>query len=230
MLIYGGPVPHKSRRKLKLMSRTVNNVCSATPEYLRWSKSLITFHRRHHLDSIPKPKRLPLIVERLVRMTQLTKALMNAGSGLNLMFLDTFEGLGLTQDQLKISPHPFYGVVLAPSGRLLHPSPSETRAPTTPKHSSLRCSASSSLTMPCYIKFMVIPSYASLKLKILRPIGVITMEVKTQWVLDCEQSGIELATHFDQPGRALLIQSLQGGQGLQGTANPHRGPCQDHPN
>jgi hypothetical protein len=31
-------------------------------------------------------------------MTQLTKALMDRGSGLNLMSLDTFEGLGMTQD------------------------------------------------------------------------------------------------------------------------------------
>jgi hypothetical protein len=36
---------------------------------------------------------------------------MDGGSGLDLMYLDTFEGLGLTQDQLKSSPHPFYRVV-----------------------------------------------------------------------------------------------------------------------
>jgi hypothetical protein len=31
-------------------------------------------------------------------MTRLTKALMDEGSGLNLMYLDTFKGLGLTRD------------------------------------------------------------------------------------------------------------------------------------
>jgi hypothetical protein len=31
-------------------------------------------------------------------MTRLTNALMNGGSGLNLMYIDTFEGLGLTWD------------------------------------------------------------------------------------------------------------------------------------
>jgi hypothetical protein len=31
-------------------------------------------------------------------MTQLTTTLMDGGSGLNLMYLDTFEGLGLTGD------------------------------------------------------------------------------------------------------------------------------------
>jgi hypothetical protein len=46
----------------------------------------------------------------------------------------------------------------------------------------------------CYIKFMAIPRYAYLKLKILGLVGVITVEVKAQQALDCEQDNIELAT------------------------------------
>jgi hypothetical protein len=42
---------------------------------------------------------------------QLTKALMDRGSGLNLMYLNTFDGLGIAQDQLQISLHSFYRVV-----------------------------------------------------------------------------------------------------------------------
>jgi hypothetical protein len=63
------------------------------------------------LDSIPKSGRCSLIVDPLVGMTQLTKTLMDGGSGLNLIYLDTFEGLGITWDQLQRSPHPFYGEV-----------------------------------------------------------------------------------------------------------------------
>jgi hypothetical protein len=37
---------------------------------------------------------------------------MDGGNGINLMYLDTFEGSGLTQDQLQSSPHLFFGVVL----------------------------------------------------------------------------------------------------------------------
>jgi hypothetical protein len=36
------------------------------------------------------------------------------------------------------------------------------------------------LGQPCYVKFMAIASYTYLKLKIPRPVGVITMETKTQ--------------------------------------------------
>jgi hypothetical protein len=49
------------------------------------------------------------------------------------------------------------------------------------------------LGWPCYVKFMAIPSYAYLKLKIPGPVGVITMEARTQWALDCEQDSIEVA-------------------------------------
>jgi hypothetical protein len=65
-----------------------------------------------HQDSIPKLRRFPLIVDLLVGTTRLTKALMDGGSELMLMYLDTFEGLALTHDQLESSPHPFNRVVL----------------------------------------------------------------------------------------------------------------------
>jgi hypothetical protein len=45
----------------------------------------------------------------------------------------------------------------------------------------------------CYVKFMVIPSYTYLNLKIPGHVSVITVEAKTQRVLDCEQNNIELA-------------------------------------
>jgi hypothetical protein len=38
----------------------------------------------------------------------------------------------------------------------------------------------------CYVKFMAIPSYTYLKLKIPGPTGVITMEAKMHRALDCE--------------------------------------------
>jgi hypothetical protein len=108
MSIYSGPIPHESRRKLKLTSWAVKAASPATPEYLQWSKFPITFDRIDHPNCIPKRGRFPLIVDLLVRMTWLTKALMDGCNGLNLMYLNAFEGLGLAQDQLKNSPHPFY--------------------------------------------------------------------------------------------------------------------------
>jgi hypothetical protein len=69
MLIYGGPTPHESQCKLKLTRWAVNAISPATPECLRWSESAITFDQIDHSDSIPKPRRFPLMVDPLVRMT-----------------------------------------------------------------------------------------------------------------------------------------------------------------
>jgi hypothetical protein len=49
------------------------------------------------------------------------------------------------------------------------------------------------LGWPCYVKFMAITSYAYLKLQILGPTGVITVEAKAQRALDCEQNSLVLA-------------------------------------
>jgi hypothetical protein len=147
--------------------------------------------------------RYPLIVDPLVRTTRLTKALMDGDSGLNLMYLDIFEGLGLTRDQLQSSPHPFYGVVPGKQSVLLE----QVTLPITFRDTRNYCTEMLTfevvnfsrpyhiiLGQPCYMKFMAIPSYAYLKLKIPGPADVITVEAKAQRVLDYEQNSIELAT------------------------------------
>jgi hypothetical protein len=111
MSIYGGPVTHESWCKINLMNSEVNVVNSATLMYLRWSESQITFDLMDHPYCVPKPERFPLMVDPLVGTTRLTKALIDGGSGLNLVYLDTFDGLGLGRDLLKTSPQQFYGVV-----------------------------------------------------------------------------------------------------------------------
>jgi hypothetical protein len=122
-------------------------------------------------------------------MTQLTKALMDGGSGLNLMYLDTFDGLGLTRDQLQSNPHSFYGVV---PGMQSMPLERVTLPVTFGDASNYRIETlvfkvfnfsrpyRIILGRPCNFKFMAIPNYAFFKLKIPRPIGVNTVEAKIQ--------------------------------------------------
>jgi hypothetical protein len=103
------------------------------------------------------------------------------------MYLVTFDGLGLTQNHLESNAHPFYVVVLGkqsiPLGRVTLPitfrdaSNYRTEMLTfgvvdfsRPYHVILGWS--------CFVTFMAIPSYAYLKLKILGPTGVITIEAK----------------------------------------------------
>jgi hypothetical protein len=128
---------------------------------------------------------------------------MDGRSGLNLTYLDTFRWLGFIRDQLQSSPHPFYGV--APSKQS---DPLElVTLHVTFRDASNYCTETLAfevvdfsgpyhiiLGQPCYVKFMAIPSYTYLKLKIPGPTSVITVEAKTQRVLDCEQNSFEQAT------------------------------------
>jgi hypothetical protein len=189
MSIYSGLVPHESRRKLKLTGRVIHSVSATVPEYLHWSESLITFNRTDNSDIIPKLGRFPLIIDPLVGTTRLTKALMDGGSSVNLMYLETFEGLGLTQDHLQSSSHTFYRVVpgkqYVPLGRVTLPI---TFRDTNNYRTEMLAFEVINFFGPyyvilgrmCYVKFMAIPSYAYLKLKIPGPVGIITMEDQTQ--------------------------------------------------
>jgi hypothetical protein len=118
------------------------------------------------------------------------------------MYLNSFDGLGLTQDQLQSSPHPFYEVV--PGKQSIHlgwvtlsitlGDASNYRTEMLPfKVVDFFGPYHVILGQPCYVKFMAIPSYTYLKLKIPGPTGVITVEARARQVLDCEQSSIEPA-------------------------------------
>jgi hypothetical protein len=137
MSIYSGSALHESCRKLKLISWAINVVGAAVLEYLHWSESPITFDRMDHSDRIPKPGRFPLIVDPLVGTTRLTKALMDGDSSLNLMYLGTFEGLGLACDHSKAALTHSMGLFRASNqslstGSLCRP-PSKMRVTTAPR-------------------------------------------------------------------------------------------------
>ena len=67
----------------------------ATPPFLRWSESAITFDRTDHPDAILHPGRYPLVVDLIVGPKRLTKVLMDGGSGLNIMYAKTLDVMGV---------------------------------------------------------------------------------------------------------------------------------------
>ena len=84
-MIFGGSMAYDSKRHQKIARREVYTAGPATPAFLRWSESAITFDRADHPDAVPHPGRYPLVVDLIVRPKQLTKVLMDGGSGLNIM-------------------------------------------------------------------------------------------------------------------------------------------------
>ena len=53
LMIFRGSVAYDSKHRQKIARRKVYTAEPATPTFLRWSESAITFNRMDHLDSVP---------------------------------------------------------------------------------------------------------------------------------------------------------------------------------
>ena len=111
-MIFGGPSACLTARQRKRERQEVFSVEVATPQYLNWSREAITFDREDHPNYVPNPGQYPLVVDPIIGNTQLTKVLMDGGSGLNILYANTMELLELDQSQLRGGATPFHGVML----------------------------------------------------------------------------------------------------------------------
>ena len=66
---------------------------TAAPSFLSWSESPITFNQRDHPSHVARPGRYSLIVDPIIRKKLLTKVLMDGGSGLNILYVDTLDAM-----------------------------------------------------------------------------------------------------------------------------------------
>ena len=112
LMIFGGSTAYDSKRRQKVARREVYTAGPATPAFLRWSESAITFDWTNHPDAIPHPRRYPLVVDPIVDPKRLTKVLMDGGSGLNIMYAKTLDEMGVDRTKLHPIRAPFHGVVL----------------------------------------------------------------------------------------------------------------------
>jgi hypothetical protein len=106
-------------------------ISPATPEYLRWSEVPITFNRSDHPDFVPKPGRYPLIVYPIIKDVKLNRVLIDGGSSLSILFLKTFDQMGLSRSLLCTSWGPFHDIVpgaaVTPVGQISLPITLGTR-------------------------------------------------------------------------------------------------------
>ena len=66
LMIFEGSVAYDSKHHQKVTRREVYTTEPATPAFLRWSESAITFDRTDHPDSVLHPGRYPLMVDPIV--------------------------------------------------------------------------------------------------------------------------------------------------------------------
>jgi hypothetical protein len=72
----------------------------------------ITFDQIDHPDSIPHLGRYPLMVDLIVSTKWLTKVLMDGGIGLNILYVEMLDAMGINRSCIRPTGVPFHNVVL----------------------------------------------------------------------------------------------------------------------
>jgi hypothetical protein len=199
-MIYGGQVANASARHRKQERREVCSGKVAAPVYLDWSNKPITFNQGDHPDRVPSPGKYPLIVDPIIGNVRLTKVLMDGGSNLNIIYVETLELLQIDLSTIRAGAAPFHGIIpekrVQPLGQLDLPvcfrTPSNFRKETlTFEVVGFRGTYHAVLGRPCYAKFMVVPNYTYLKLKMSGPNGVIAVGSTHRHPYECDVECVE---------------------------------------
>ena len=127
---------------------------------------------------------------------------MDGGSSLNILYAHTLELMGIGLDKLHPSMSPFHGVApgkrVQPLGQIDLPicfgTPANFRKETlTFEVVGFRGAYHAILVRPCYAKFMAVPNYTYLKMKMPGPKGVITIGLSLEHAYECDVKYVERA-------------------------------------
>jgi hypothetical protein len=167
----------------------------APPSFLDWSEDTIMFSREDHPNRIPNPGQYPLVVDPVIGNARFSKVLMDGGSSLNILYAHTRRMLGIGSDQLRPSTTSFHGVTpgkrVQPLGQIDLPvrfgTPDNFRKETlTFEVVGFRGAYHAILGRPCYAKFMAVPNYTYLNIKMPGTKGVITVGSSIELAFDCD--------------------------------------------
>jgi hypothetical protein len=156
-----------------------------TTEYLHWSEQPIEFNREDHPIIVPQPINAPLVLKAQIGRYDIERVFMDAGSGINLIFAKTLRAMRISLEFLKPTDCSFHRIVLGsanyPLGRMaldvcfgnfqnyrkekldfeVMDWPSQYHA---------------ILGRPAFSRFMAVPHYTYLVLKMPGPRGIITVK------------------------------------------------------
>jgi hypothetical protein len=172
----------------------------AIPRYLNWSQYLIQFSREDQWTSVENASLYPLVLDPTIAGMTVTKVLINGEAGLNITFSEMLRKMGLDFVGL-ITPIgvPFYGIV---PGKAAIPLRQITLLVTfgTPtnyrtefiqfKVTDFKTSYHAILGRPALAKFMAIPYYPYLLLKMSGPHGILSLWGDLKHAFNCDIQAI----------------------------------------
>jgi hypothetical protein len=212
-VLFGG-LPN--RRAQKATRREVISIEPAVPTPLSWSEVPITFSRVDQWTSFSESGRFPLVLKPVVSGSKLNKVLIDGGSGHNILFTKTLKKMKLDiTHMLTKSTSPFYGIVpgntAIPLGSVVLPVTfGETRHNYCTEYvkfevADFETSYHAILGKPAITKFMAVPHYTYLVLKMPSPAGVLSLQGDLKISFDCDTKAVELATTNQVPNTMMEI-------------------------
>jgi hypothetical protein len=172
------------------------------PSYLKWLEVPITFDRKDHPDTVPQPGSYPLVVAPLFKTRRIHKVQMDGGSGINVLYASTLDDMGIRRSVLRPSMAPFHGVIpgieALPLGQIDLPvmfgDVRNFRTKTlTFEVVGFSGTYHAILGRPAYVKFMAVPNYTYLILKVPRLRGIITVGPTYQRTYECDTECFQFA-------------------------------------
>jgi hypothetical protein len=227
-IIFGGDKEFSSRREQKLLLREIMSVEPAVPRPLRWSEVPISFSRDDQWTSFSEPGKFPLVLDLVVAEVKLTRVLIDGGSGLNLIFASTLRKMGLDLMHMVVpSKSPFYSIVpgntVHPFGTVVLPITFGTRENYRTEFikfevANFKSSYHAILGRPALAKFMAVPHYVYLLLKMPGRSGVLTLRGNLKKSYDCNKKAIQYASTTrvpDASGEVLVATHQLSQAGLE---------------
>jgi hypothetical protein len=201
------PVP-KSKKEQKSISRQVNLAISSPPpttEYFRWSDQTISFSREDHPRKIPRPGNASMVSKAQIRGYDIRRVFMDACSGINLIYVRTLKAINISLEWLKPTDCSFHGIVPGSANHSLGKIELDIcfgdngnfrREKLEFGVMDLPSQYHAILGWPAFVKFMAVPHYAYLELKIPGPKGVITVKGCFKVSNTCDKEFNKMAQTF----------------------------------
>jgi hypothetical protein len=205
-----------NRRAQKATRREVMSIEPAVPTPLRWSEVPITFSSADQWTSFSEPGQFPLVLKPVVASYKVNKVLIDGGSGLNVLFIKTLKKIKLDITHMLIkSTSPFYGIfpgnAAIPLGSVVLPVTfRETRDNYCTEYvkfevANFETSYHAILGRPAIAKFMAVPHYTYLVLKMPCPAGVLLLQGDLKIPHDCDTEAVEIASMNQVPNAMMEI-------------------------
>jgi hypothetical protein len=201
------PMP-KSNKEEKSITRQINLAITsppATTEYLHWSEQLIEFTREDHPVTVPQPGNAPLVLKAQIGTYDVDRIFMDIGSGINLIYAKTLRAMHISLEFLKPTDCSFHGIMPGsanyPLGRIalnvcFGNRQNYRREKLDFKVIDWPSQYHAILRGPAFSRFMAVPHYMYLVLKMPRPKGIITVKGSFEVSDLCDKEFHKMAQNF----------------------------------